>query len=243
MSKPSVFSNPAFQVNAPQGFNPINTTTSFNSVFDVKPLESVEATRIEKLLVDNFQPGKIPDNQVTVDVDTLKSITADIKAIGRQGTVLIGERVYKAKELLKPYKDGTFTKWLESTFGTRKTGYNMLSYYELYQDLPDAELKEKFKKIPQRIAYALASRKGEIDKKMEIIRDSNGMEQDDLVACIKETFPVSSTDKRSGKDSNSRFIMAVRELLKKLEVRKDSLTEQNKKELESLKSIIDDLIK
>lgn len=246
MSKSSVFSNPAFQENTvgikPLGFNLINQSNSFNSVFDIKPLDELEARRIEKLLVDNFQPGKISEEQTALDTEQLKSITADIKAIGRQGIVLIGERVHKAKELLKPYKDGTFTKWLESTFGTRKTGYNMLAYYDLYKSLPHDELRERFKKIPQRVAYILASRDGDIEKKVEIIRDSNGRSQEDLVLLIQETFPVASGDKRVGKDANSKLIVEIREVMTKLRKRKGSLTEWNKKELSELRSILDSII-
>lgn len=131
MSKSSLFENKALQ-QVGVGFNLVTNTNSFNALFATKPLEQSEAEQIEKILTDNFQEGFIEKDQVQQDVLQLKQITAEIKAIGKQGTILMGERVHRARELLKSYKDGAFTKWLESAFGTRKTGYNVLAYYEFY---------------------------------------------------------------------------------------------------------------
>lgn len=36
----------------------------------------------------------------------LKQITVEIKAIEKQGIILMGERVHRASDLLKPYKEG-----------------------------------------------------------------------------------------------------------------------------------------
>jgi len=243
MSTSSLFANlPASVESKVTGFNLVNQVNSFNSFFDIKPLDQSESASIENLLVENFQHGLMPENRIEVDLDQLKQITADIKAIGRQATVLIGERVYKAKELLKPYRNGTFTKWLESTFGSRKTGYNMLSYYELFQALPHEELKEQFKKIPQRIAYTLASKSGDIEKKAEIIRNSHEKSTKDLENLIQEAFPVASGDKRIGKDANSKAIDVIREALFKLRDCKDTLSEENKMDLNHLRSILEGII-
>lgn len=246
MSNPSIFSSPAFQVDPMEqkrpGFNLVNQISSFNAIFDIKPLDQIESSRIDELLLDNFQPGMAVEERVVTDAEKLKSITADIKAIGRQGTVLIGERVYMAKEILKPYRDGTFTKWLEATFGTRKTGYNMLSYYELFQALPQPDLKERFKKIPQRVAYILASRCGDIEKKAEIIRNSHEMKPEELMILIQETFPASFIDKRKKKDDNLKTIIEIRNAINKLHKIKYYLTEHNKNELYKLRVLLDSII-
>lgn len=248
MSKPSVISNPAFQKVAfsGSGFNLVNQTNSFNSIFDVRPLDQQEDNQLQKLLLENFitvGAGQEKENaKVAQDWQEMKNLTAQIKAIGKQGTVLIGERVYKAREVLKSYKDGTFTKWLELTFGTRKTGYNMLAYYELYNALPHDSLKEIFKKIPQRAAYILASRDGDVGAKAEIIREYHGLSHEELVILIQDRFPAASGDKRSMKDSNSRHIASLRDILVTLQKRKGDLTTANKVELESLKILIESII-
>ena len=247
MSKSSKFSNPAFKRSegisqSSPGFNLISQTNNFNSVFDVKQLEEKEAAAIEKLLVDGFDPGKIEEEKAGNDVITLKQITAEIKTIGRQGIVLMGERVHRAKELLKPYRDGTFTKWLESAFGTRKTGYNVLSYFELYNAISIEGLKEKFKKIPLRIAYSLASREGDLGIKEEIIRNHYRDGYEELAIIIQDRFPVSSQDKRVGKSSNERLLCEIRENLKKLLKRKDVLSEKSKSELSEIQNLLDSIL-
>jgi hypothetical protein len=250
MSKSSSISNPSFQKNTSgtvgAGFNLVNQTNNFNSVFDVKPLDHEEDVQLQKLLLENFLTtgtGKEKeDAKCNRDWEEMKALTSQIKAIGRQGTILIGERIFKARELLKSYRDGAFSKWLELTFGTRKTGYNMLSYYEFYNELPYDDLKEQFKKIPQRAAYILASRNGDIDRKAEIIREYHDLSLNELVILIQEKLPVSSGDKRSSKDSNSRLIAAIFSAAKKLEKRKNYLTNTNKMEIEELKALIESII-
>lgn len=192
--------------------------------------------------MDNFRPGQSDEEQVGKDVEQLKLITSEIKAIGKQGTVLMGERVHKARELLKPYKDGTFTKWLETTFGTRKTGYNMLAYYDLYTALPRDDLRESLKKLPQRTAYILASRDGDIDTKAEIISEYHDRTHDELVILIQEKLPVASGDKRKAKSSNESLIISMIDAAQKLQKRKSSLTEEDKTDLTELAQMIDTLL-
>lgn len=244
MSKSSLFSNKAFQQEtaSPVGFNLVHQVNGFNSVFNVKPLDESEATSIEKLLVENYRPGSMDEDQVAQDVTVLKQLTSEIRAIGRQGTVLMGERVYKAKELLKPYRDGTFTRWLETAFGTRKTGYNALSYFELYKALPKEELRDQFKKIPLRAAYVLASRVGDIEVKSEIIRDFYEARHDEIVNVIQEKLPVPIEDKRVGKNVNDRLVAQLKEIAKKIKKRKISLSDENVNSIEETQELISEIL-
>lgn len=244
MSKSNVFENKAFQKTnqGGVGFNLVSQVNSFHSVFNTKPLDAKEANEIERLLVDNFRPGQSDEEQVGKDVEQLKLITSEIKAIGKQGTVLMGERVHKARELLKPYKDGTFTKWLETTFGTRKTGYNMLAYYDLYTALPHDALRESLKKLPQRTAYILASRDGDIGTKAEIISEYHDRTHDELVVLIQEKLPVASGDKRKAKSSNESLIISMIDSAQKLQKRKSTLTEEDRNDLTELAQMIDVLL-
>ena len=233
MSKPS-FQNLAFQQTAPgPGFNLINQVNSFNAFIDARPLDPKEANEIDRLLHENFVPGQIDEGQPSKDAEELKTLSSEIKAIGRQGIVLVGERVHRAREILKNYKDGTFTKWLDATFDSKKTAYNRLNYFEFYRSLPPS-LQEPFKRIPQKAAYILASREGSIEKKEEIIREYSDMEVKDLVPLIQEMLPAASNDKRSTKSSNDRLIDSLREVFKKIRKRKDTLSEKNKDDLQGL---------
>ncbi|MBM3207945.1 MAG: hypothetical protein FJZ57_04995 [Chlamydiae bacterium] len=208
--------------------------TSFESVFSSISLDVKEANAIERLLVENYQVGQSNEEQVAKDVEILKKTTSEIKTIGKQATILTGERIHKVRQMLRPYKNGTFTKWLEATFGTRKTGYNMLAYYELYTALPRDDLKDKLKKLPQRSAYILASRGGDIETKAEIINEYRNESHNELVVLIQEKLPISQDDKRQGKSSNERVLSSIKEAVQKLEKRKGSLSEFEKIELSSI---------
>lgn len=237
MAKSTLFSNPAFQQHStPQvGFNLVNQTNSFNAMFDMKPLEQFEVNKIEELLTDHFQPALISEDQIEKDTDQIKNLTAEIKAIGRQGLILMGERILKARDILKSYRYGAFTKWLELTFGSRKTGYNMLAYYELYSSLPN-DLKENFKKIPQKVAYILASKTGELQRKIELIQEYRDLSSDEMISLIQERFSPLTKSKRS--DGNSKLIVSMYETINKLRKRKNYLSDIQKQDLSRLKEII-----
>lgn len=240
MSASSLFENKAFQKTTTPGlgFNLVPQVNNFNSVFNTQPLELKEADEIEKLLLNSSEAGKNLQEQIEKDVEQLKLITAEIKAIGRQGTILIGERVHRARELLKSYIDGTFTKWLDTAFGARRTGYNMLTYYDLYTALPRDELRERLKKFPQRAAYMLASRVGDIDIKAEIISEYHDRTHDELVCLIKEKLPLAIGDKRSTVISNNKLIAMIRESVQKLQSSGMILSEENKKDLVELSGMM-----
>lgn len=239
-SSSNVFTNKAFEKSKQRnhGFNIVSQTNNFNSVFNTQPLDESESNKIEKLLAENFIPESIEESQVEQNSTQLKQITAEIKAIGRQGVVLIGERVAIAKNILKPYKDGTFTKWLESTFGVAKTGYNALSYFELYKLLPQQQLKENFKKIPLRAAYILASRGGSLETKSEIIEKYYNYKHNDLVTIIKERIPIPSKDRRTKKSSTECLITQMLDIAKKIETRKDCLTNADKDKMSEILKIL-----
>lgn len=215
----SSFPNSAFQeVASPvSGFNLVNKSNSFSSVFDPKPLDEADSMLIENLLLNNVLDENISGGQLEKDIIDLTRLTVEVKAIGKQSIVLLGERVYQVGELLKQYRNGAFTQWIESTFGSRKTGYNMLSYYNLYKSLPDESLREKLKDMPQKTAYILASRKGgDIEVKSEIIRECGGLTHADLVEIIKEKIPAEEKEKRATNVSNEKLIASIRGSVEKL---------------------------
>ena len=237
------FSNAAFHSNENVShFNLVNHVNSFNSVFDVKPLDAVESIKIEKLLFENNLSAEATNEEIKKDAKKLQSLTADIKAIGRQGTVLIGERVFQAMQILKPYKNGTFTKWLEATFGAKKTGYNCLAYFELYHGLSNDDLKEKFKKIPLRSAYILASREGEPKIKEEIIREYHALGHHELITVIQKKLPLSREDKRSISEDNSKLISKIHDVFLILLERKAYLAEKDRISILELKELAEEIL-
>ncbi|MBX9744392.1 MAG: pGP6-D family virulence protein [Chlamydiales bacterium] len=244
MSKQSPFSNPAFQPSsapAAKGYNMVHNTNNFNSVFNPQPLDNKESTGIEKLLVDFYLPGRFPETQVTTDLDQLKKITTEIKAVAKQGAVLTGERLNQARSILKPYRDGAFAQWIDLFFGSRRTAYNMLAYYELYSSLPNHEAKIKFQKLPQKVAYLLASKNVTIDAKVDIIDKHFDSNPNDLMMLIQERFPADEGDGRR-KTANKSLLDSLEFGLKKLLRRKDHLSDDNIRQVHRLKSLIDDII-
>lgn len=249
MSK-TLISNPAFgTANGAIGFNLVPTVNVFNSVFTPKPLDPDEESRIQKLLSDNFQlDGSLEESggeRLKADIDQLKAITAEIKAIQKQGVVLMGERIEKAKQLLKSYRDGTFTVWLKETFNSKQTGYNILAYYEFYKALPTLELKESFKKLPQRAAYTLASRAGELGVKVEILKESSTVASeasDDLLLYIREKLPLPQDDKRRSKGETLLLVDSLHKATIALQKRGGLLTDDSRKKLLEIRAVIDQII-
>lgn len=241
MSKASVFENKAFQ-SAPTGigFNLVSHVNNFNSVFDTRPLDEDEAYILEEMLAQ--QAEDLSNEKVTEDAEVLKQITAEIKAIGKQGAILLGERVHRARELLRPYRDGTFTKWLETAFGTRKTGYNVLAYYELYRALPHDELRADFKKLQQRTAYILASREGDLGTKAEIIREYHDKPHSELMEIIQEKLPIALGDKRASKISAGKILAELRENVELLRKTAPDFTDKEIREIGKLRDVLTSLL-
>ncbi|MBM3208341.1 MAG: hypothetical protein FJZ57_07065, partial [Chlamydiae bacterium] len=143
--------------------------SSFSGVFRVSQLTPQEQDQIRGLL---NQYASVEDHNPQ-DFDLLLSITSEVKAINNQAAILHGERIKKAQELLKRYRDGAFSAWLIHTYGNRQTPYNFLQYYELYNALPQM-LVPKLEEMPKQALYTLASRDGTLEQKQEIIKNYQG---------------------------------------------------------------------
>ena len=242
MSNLTLFANPAFQEqksNTSQ-FNLVTQANTFNAVFNTQPLSEFDATNLDKLIFGNIKADLISEEQADKDLKHLELVTSEIKSIGQQATILIGERIYKAREILKSYKDGTFTKWLEFVLGSKKTGYNILAYYEFYKALPTEHLKESFKKIPQKAAYILASRDGDIQKKINIINSSTNLQSDAIISLVQTELP--SKVSKNKKTIDSRIFQSLHELIEKIQINKDCLTEYDREKLLSIKLFIEEIL-
>jgi hypothetical protein len=168
---------------------PIN---AFRSVFAIQELEPSRANDLT-LLLQISAPESKNSRDIERDCELLKNITIEILAIQKQSVLLLGERITKAKALLRAYGDGTtpFTKWLDATFSSRRTAYNCIAYYELYTTLPNEILRERLKLMSHKAAYMLAARKGEITQKCKIIEDYYLLKQHEIIPIIASRFPPS----------------------------------------------------
>lgn len=189
---------------APPQVSPVNV---FDRMFEVKELSEGDSNAIDQLIEDNRQSGLTNENRVEADTIDLKKITKEIKAIGRQSTILLGERIHKAKQILQNYRDRTFRDWLRVAVGSIATGYSVLSYYELYVKLPSEYLKSKLKEIPNQAAYVLAQREAPFDEKVKIIEEHSGGKSSEIISFIKVKFPSKNSTKR--KTGNDKIISSL----------------------------------
>lgn len=203
--------------------------SSFSGVFRVSALNSQEKENLEKMLID-FRSEENYD--VEQDLNALLVITSEVRAIINQAVILHGERIKKAQEILKGYKEGAFTAWLIETYGNRQTPYNFLQYYEFYTSMPET-LHEKIDQMPRQAVYTLASRTGEIEKKEEVVKNYNGEAKQELLSMIRSLFPLSETDKRAINYANQALTVLKR--LKMIVNHKDfSPTTREKEQLYKL---------
>jgi hypothetical protein len=186
--------------------------SSFSGVFRVTGLNDQEKATLNEIL----QTYKSAEGQeIEGDFRVLSAITAEVKAITNQAVILHGERIKKAQELLKKYRDGAFTAWLFAIYGNRQTPYNFLQYYEFYVQLPP-HLHPKLDQMPRQAIYTLASRAGSLEKKQEMVARYSGQAKQELLKIIRSEFPLGEDDKRTPRYSMNAlsFLKRAREIMK-----------------------------
>lgn len=165
--------------------------TTFSGLFSVIELNEREKSLLEAILHE-YSTG---EGDISIDLNSLISITSEVKAINNQAAMLHGERIKKAQEILKKYKDGAFTTWLMAAYGNRQTPYNFLQYYNFYSSMPKG-LHPQIEAMPRQAIYTLASREGPLEQKKEIVEKYNGETKNELLARIREIFPLAEEDMR-----------------------------------------------
>jgi citrate synthase len=211
--------------------------SSFSGIFRVTALSVKEQEALQTILT-TFAGEK---KDVDKDFQSLSAITSEVKAINNQAAILHGERIKKAQEILKKYRDGAFSAWLMTVYGNRQTPYNFLQYFELHSALPE-KLHPKLDEMPRQAVYTLASRAGSLEKKEEIIKNYQGEAKSDLLLLIRNTFPLALDDKRK-QDVAEYAIQVLTRLQKQLSESPFVPNEAQKKTfhqlLKSLKSLTD----
>lgn len=212
--------------------------TSFSGIFGLSKLSEKERDSIEELL-KKYAPDERAD--ITQDLSSLLSLTSEVRAINNQAAILHGERIKKAQEILKRYRDGAFTSWLISTYGNRQTPYNFLQYYEFHLCMPQT-LHTQIETMPRQAIYTLASREGNLDKKEEIVRNYKGETKNELLTLIRTSFPLDDKDGRR-EDVGENLISALRRLENSFGKSNISLSSAQKKSLGTLLKSIEEKVK
>lgn len=200
--------------------------TSFAGIFGVGKLGEKER---EDLLILLKKYSFEETFDVSSDLDALLAITSEVKAINNQAAILHGERIKRAQEVLKRYRDGAFTAWLLTTYGNRQTPYNFLQYYEFYTQIPKG-LHPQVESMPRQAVYTLASRNGSFEKKEEIVRNYKGETKQQLITLIRTAFPLEENDRRKEKIGEST-ISSLERLVTSFEQNKVKLSVKQKRTL------------
>lgn len=212
--------------------------SSFSGVFRVAALNEKEKADIESIL-KSFRLNETYD--FDADLKALMAITSEVKAITNQAVILHGERIKRAQDILKKYREGAFTAWLFSTYGNRQTPYNFLQYYEFYTMLPQA-LHPKLDQMPRQAVYSLASRSGELERKETIVKNYTGQAKEELLRLIRFEFPLPEDDKRLPHFTSNAisFLKRARDMLRNPHC---APREEEKRQIQSLLAQLQSLIK
>ncbi len=204
--------------------------TVFSGIFGEAHLDEKQKGELSLLLQKFVSDEQQAD--VAQDLNQLAAITSEIKAINNQAAILQGERIKKAQQILKKYRDGAFTAWLLSTYGNRQTPYNFLQYYEFHTKMPKA-LHTRIETMPRQAIYTLASREGVLEKKEEIVRNYRGETKQQLISLIRAQFPLGEKDKRR-ENIGDNTIKGLKQLIAQFKQRDVKLTTEQKKTLMEL---------
>lgn len=166
--------------------------SGFSGVFKVTPLTENE----EEFLRGILSEYSLEHLDIPSDLKFLSAITSEVKAINNQAAILHGERIRRAQEVLKKYRDGAFSAWLIHAYGNRQTPYNFLQYFELYSNMTK-ELQDKVDAMPRQAVYTLATRDCPREEKEEIIKNYRGETKSELLTLIRTRFPLSNKDRRA----------------------------------------------
>lgn len=172
--------------------------SSFTGVFRIAPLSQEEREKLSQILQEHtsLEEQNAPSNpSLDKDLTELSLLTTEIKAIQAQAVLLHGERISKAQQILKNYRDGAFTAWLKFAYGNRQTPYNFLHYFHFLTSLPEP-LQKTAEQMPRQAIYALSSRKIAPQEKVDFVSSFKGESKRELLERIQEKFPLDQFDKR-----------------------------------------------
>jgi hypothetical protein len=117
-----------------RALKPIN---SFHEIFSFKPLQDSESEKLKSKLLESETLTDEETGQFQLDFQHLSLLTAECRSIQKQCIVLIGERIFKVKELLSSYQGfkRLFTRGFSLLFPlikvpiTRSTSMNFIQIF------------------------------------------------------------------------------------------------------------------
>lgn len=196
--------------------------TTFAGMFSVSELTPTEKSFLEALLKAHAHD----DSSFDADFLALVSLTAEVKAINNQAAILHGERIKKVHAILANYRDGAFSSWLMATYGNRQTPYNLMQYYAFYEAVPKP-LRMQIEAMPRQAIYTLASREADLERKIEFVQSYKGQTKAELLAMIREAFPIDGRDQRSA-DMGEAAIHALEKICRALQRKGACVSKQQK---------------
>lgn len=215
---------------------------SFRAMFDPHELDAEELSSLKEIFESNLSDGV--SEGAEKDYSELIRLTSELKAIQKQAVLLVGERIHVAREIFQKYGGSetiAFTSWLSLAFTSRKTAYNALAYYDLYQALPNNELKVKMREMPVKAGYVLASRKGEDTLKHSIIEHYNGEKQEEMLMIIEEQIPIEG-DKRSPRSLGKKALDELEKSVRMVTRRKKHLSTYERDRIADLIEALQNLV-
>lgn len=206
--------------------------SSFAGVFQVNPISEQEQASLQTIL----EKYKTENTDISADLRSLTAITSEVKAISNQAVILHGERIKRAQQLFKSYRDGAFSTWLLKTYGNRQTPYNFMQYFELYHALPK-KLQGIIDEMPRQAIYSLSSRSVPHEKKEAFIQNYQGETKTELLEKLRKAFPLAKQDKRNPNKAKN----AQEHLIRALKAMQDDLFNPTEDEKGELKKIIHEI--
>jgi len=203
--------------------------SSFSGVFRIVDLSQQENSQIQAILKEYKKDDQVIDQ----DLEQIKRITSEVKAINNQAIMLHGERIKKAQSILKEYHDGAFTAWLIATYGNRQTPYNFLQYYDFYTTL-DQNLQKQVDCMPKQVIYTLATRNASYEKKKQFIQEYEGQTRDELIGKMRTNFALDEKDKRRAVTPQEKYVQRLEQLLQTAKKRSFSPSIEDKKTISLL---------
>ena len=224
----------------PQLLKPINT---LQEIFSFQPATADEKEQFFIELNEIIEKNIEDQEKLKKDLHELVHLSKECNSIQKQGIVLLGEKIHRTKEIFSAYKEfkSLFTHWIKKTFSSEKTAYNALSFFELHQEFSNED-REKLKKMPLKASYALASRKGDIEKKRQIVQEKYELASDEILDTIRNVFPLAENDLRKNKSSINQILQKMEGLLLKLQNHPEKINNDKKNKIKHIRRQIADLI-
>lgn len=221
---------------AQKDFAPHN---SFRSIFNADEVESEEREFLENLLEEHLDESK-DYKELSKDLDALVKVTSELKSIQKQAVLLVGERIFQVRRILKSYAKESimFTSWVDRAFSSRKSAYNALAFYEFYSSLSSEKLKLNYKKMPAKISYILASKKAEYEKKVKIVEEYDGQKQKEMLEIIEQRLEKNKNVAKASLDTTTKTLIEMQKLVGVLHKRMHRFGTKHKELLGDRKSVV-----